>query len=230
MTDPQNGPQNEPQNLWLRETGGQRGPQYAERFRTLAASGQDVHGEAKFVDALLPGPSRVLDAGCGTGRVGIELARLGHEVVGVDLDVSMLAEARSERPDLTWVHADLVALDVDDLGVGPFDLVIAAGNVIVYLTPGTEATVVAAMAAVLAPGGLLVAGFAHDRHVDPAAYDGWCVAAGLEPVNSYAGWDDVPSAGCDVPPPAGGGYGVHVHRQTGNGPDLPTRSCPDSRG
>lgn len=210
------GPQNGPQNPWLHETGGRLGSEYAERFRKLAASGQDVHGEARFVDDLLPGPSRVLDAGCGTGRVGIELARLGHEVVGVDLDASMLAEARRERPDIRWLHADLVelaALDADALGARPFDLVIAAGNVIVYLTSGTEAAVVAAMAAVLGPGGLLVAGFAHDRHVDPAAYDGWCVAAGLEPVSSHAGWDDVPSAGRDVPPSAGDGYGVHVHRR-----------------
>ena len=51
-----------------------RGQRYAERFDRLEASGASVHGEADFVAALHP--ASVLDAGCGTGRVGIELGRL----------------------------------------------------------------------------------------------------------------------------------------------------------
>ena len=46
---------------------------YAERFRRLAASGADVHGEAAFAASLVPAPARVLDAGCGTGRVAVRL-------------------------------------------------------------------------------------------------------------------------------------------------------------
>ncbi len=41
--------------------------QYAARFRSLAASGQDTHGEATFVTGLVEPPESVLDAGCGTG-------------------------------------------------------------------------------------------------------------------------------------------------------------------
>ena len=51
----------------------------------------------------------VLDAGCGTGRVAIELARHGVDVVGVDVDASMIGEARRRAPELEWVEADLAA-------------------------------------------------------------------------------------------------------------------------
>ena len=69
-----------------------QGDDYQAQFDRLAASGQDVHGEATFVRAY--SPTSVLDAGCGTGRVAIELARHGIEVVGTDIDDSMLATAQ----------------------------------------------------------------------------------------------------------------------------------------
>ena len=47
------------------------GDEYQRRFDALATAGKDVHGEAAFVMAMEPGS--VLDAGCGTGRVAIEL-------------------------------------------------------------------------------------------------------------------------------------------------------------
>lgn len=193
-------------NRWLAETGGRQGARYARRFADLAAAGTDVHGEARFVDALLGRGSRVLDAGCGTGRVAVELARRGHDVVGVDLDESMLAEARRAAPDVPWLLADLADLTPDRIG-GPVDAVVAAGNVVVYLTPGTEPLVLERCAAVLRPHGLLVAGFAADRHVSRAAYARWCDAAGLEPVSAHAGWD-----GADDD---GGPYTVQVHRRSG---------------
>jgi len=59
-----------------------------------------MHGEATFVEAL--GVRRVLDAGCGTGRVAIELARRGLDVVGVDADPGMLSAARAKAPELEW--------------------------------------------------------------------------------------------------------------------------------
>src|ERR1700712_2551188 len=83
------------------------GAEYAARFRALAASGKDLHGEASFCATLVEPGSRVLDAGCGTGRVAIELARRGYRCVGADSDASMLAEAERDAPDLRWVQADL---------------------------------------------------------------------------------------------------------------------------
>ncbi|MGL5863634.1 MAG: SAM-dependent methyltransferase, partial [Phycicoccus sp.] len=46
---------------------------YRQRFLDLQASGADLHGEARFVTRLARPPSRVLDAGCGHGRVASEL-------------------------------------------------------------------------------------------------------------------------------------------------------------
>jgi SAM-dependent methyltransferase len=171
---------------WLEETGGTRGAEYEERFRARAARGVDVHGEAAYVDALLPPGSSVLDAGCGTGRVALELARRGHTVVGVDNDASMLDVAR-RTTGVSWALEDLAELDL----VERFDLVVAAGNVVVYLAPGSEPEVLARLAAHLKPGGLLVSGWRTDR-LDVPAYDAWAGAAGLEPVVRHATWDGQP--------------------------------------
>jgi SAM-dependent methyltransferase len=171
---------------WLSETGGTSGRSYAARFAALAASGADLHGEARYVDSLLAPASTVLDAGCGTGRVAVELARRGHDVVGADSDPSMLAVAQ-DSPGVRWVLADLAALDLPDR----FDLVVAAGNVMVFLEPGSEPRVVAGLAAHLRPGGLLVSGWRTDR-LDLATYDRWALQAGLEPVVRHATWDAEP--------------------------------------
>lgn len=194
-------------NRWLADTGGTRGPQYAARFAALARSGQDVHGEADLVDALLEPGSAVLDAGCGTGRVGVELARRGHRVRGVDVDASMLDQARAAAPHLVWVLADLA--DVPDDAVGPpLDAAVLAGNVVVYLTEGTEARVAARLAGWLRPGGLVVAGFAADRDVRPGDWQRWCAAAGLELVRARDAW------ALDAPEPtASSEYVVLVHRR-----------------
>jgi len=169
---------------WLEETGGTRGPEYAERFRRLAEQGAAMHGEADFVTRLLPSGS-VLDAGCGIGRIAVELARRGYEVVGVDNDTSMLDVAREH--DLAWVDADLATLDLGRT----FDLVLCAGNVVVYLAPGTEAAVLERLTAHLGPGGLLVSGWRTDR-LSRAAYDVLTAGAGLEQVARFSGWSGEP--------------------------------------
>jgi SAM-dependent methyltransferase len=194
---------------WDDLTGGGTGADYAARFAALAASGADVHGEASFCAALVPAGSRILDAGCGTGRVAIRLAELGYDCVGVDLDGSMLAEARRAAPDQVWIENDLATLDLPP----DFDLVVAAGNVIPLLTPGTEPGTVLRLAAALRPGGLLVAGFGLERAhlpVEPSVtlpdYDSFCAAAGLSLVDRFATWGGERYDG--------GGYAVSVHRRT----------------
>jgi SAM-dependent methyltransferase len=172
---------------WLAETGGERGRSYDAAFDELARTGADVHGEAAYVCGLLAPGGRVLDAGCGTGRVGIELARRGYDVTGVDSDGSMLAVAVERAPELTWRLEDLTDLDDD----AAYHLVVAAGNVMIFLAPGSGPAVVSRLARALRPGGLLVSGWRTDE-LAVAEYDGWAGAAGLVPVVRHAGWDATP--------------------------------------
>ncbi len=197
-------------NRWSELTGGQAGQRYAQRFAALERTGVDVHGEARFCASLLAPGSRVLDAGCGTGRVASWLAEHGHRCVGVDVDASMLAEARRGSDQVEWVQADLS--DVVSLEMAPdFDMVVIAGNVIPLLAEGTGPGVVAGLAGLLRPDGVQVAGFGLDAaHLPLAAaplgladYDGWCAAAGLSLRQRCATWEGAPYEG--------GGYAVSVH-------------------
>ena len=183
-----------------------RGDDYDARWRSLAATGQNVHGEADLVEALLreSGGSRVLDAGCGTGRVAIELSARGFSVVGVDADPGMLATARAKNPDLPWVDADLRNLP-ETVGA-EFDLALLAGNVMIFLQPGTEAAVVAGVAERLVPGGLLVSGFSiRPDRLSLSRYDELTQHVGLQPVARWATWNREPFTGGD--------YAVSVHRR-----------------
>ena len=167
---------------WLEETGGERGTSYDAAFGELAAQGIDVHGEAAYVAALLPPGARVLDAGCGTGRVAVELARRGYQVTAADNDTSMLAVART-HDEIRWFEGDLATLELGER----FHLVVAAGNVVGFLAPGSGPGVLARLAAHLEPGGLLVSGWRTDRLAVPT-YDAWARAAGLEEVARHATW------------------------------------------
>ncbi|MEW2098547.1 class I SAM-dependent methyltransferase [Streptomyces sp. NPDC012485] len=199
------------QDRWAELTGGQAGEEYAQRFARLVRSGHDVHGEAAFCTTLLRPGGRVLDAGCGTGRIAIRLAELGYHCTGVDIDSSMLAVARRDAPAQEWLLGDLARLDA--LGLEPeFDLVLAAGNVIPLLAPGTESAVIRQLAALLKPGGLLVTGMGLDAAHLPLPeppltltdFDHCCAQAGLILRQRYATWGGEPyRAGC--------GYAVSVH-------------------
>jgi SAM-dependent methyltransferase len=193
---------------WDRLAGPDPGRDYADRVDRRAASTGNAHGEADLVEHLVAPRSRILDAGCGTGRVAIELARRGYDCVGVDVSASMLAVARERAPSVEWHCQDLATLDLD----AAFDLVLAAGNVIALLEEGTEPLVVRHLAASLAAGGLLVAGFGLDPEhlplseapVDLPHYDRWCADAGLVFHARWATWDRDPWDGQ--------GYAVSAHR------------------
>jgi SAM-dependent methyltransferase len=190
------------------------GSRYAERFAALAAAGNDVHGEASLCASLLPIGARVLDAGCGTGRVAIRLAELGYDCVGIDSDHSMLATAQAASTDVRWLLADLANINTSNEIGHDFDLVVAAGNVMPLLAPDTEADVIAGLAERLKPGGLLVAGFGLDAAHLPldeppfglAEYDAWCTSAGLELEQRFATWSATDYDG--------GGYAVSIHRRS----------------
>lgn len=205
---------------WQQLAGPEPGAAYAARIAEHVAAGGAVHGEADFCLARLSRPGapsggpapRVLDAGCGTGRVAIRLAEQGCTMVGVDADASMIEEARRQRPDLDWRVTDLAGLVTADEPA--FDLVACAGNVIPLLTPGSLGPVLGGLAAALRPGGYLVTGFGLDVDHLPdgcpvtrlAAFDAAAFDAGLHLVERWATWERDPWS-------FGAGYAVSVHRR-----------------
>jgi SAM-dependent methyltransferase len=184
------------------ESGSRRVPltpdRYDRQWSDLAATGVDVHGEVNLVTELVgpPGEFALLDAGCGTGRVAIELARRGYPTVGIDLDVALLDWARSKAPELEWIPADLATMP-PDVAPGPFAATVLAGNVMIFLARGTEGAVLRNLAGRLVPGGLLIAGFQLHSRLSLDEYTTAATSAGLTPVERWSTWDREPFAGGD---------------------------------
>jgi SAM-dependent methyltransferase len=154
---------------------------YVQRFRTLAEQGTDLVGEARLVDAMLPRGARVLDAGCGPGRVGGFLHGVGHEVVGVDVDPVLIAAAEEDHPGPRWLVGDLAELDLPARGIQEqFDVIVCAGNVMTFLAESTRVAVLRRLRAHLRPGGRAAIGFGAGRGYD---FDQFLADAGS------AGWD-----------------------------------------
>lgn len=175
-------------NLWLRQIA--ENPEhsrwYIQRFRDMAARGDDLAGEARLIDAMVPRRARVLDAGCGTGRVGGHLAAAGHDVVGVDLDPELIAEARSEHPGSTWLVGDLSELELPAPG---FDVVVCAGNVMTFVAPSTRREVLTRFRAHLAGRGRAVVGFGAGRGYEHEEFLSDAKEAGLSPDLLLSTWD-----------------------------------------
>jgi SAM-dependent methyltransferase len=171
---------------------------YEERFLNDAA-----HGEADLIESLARDvePARsVLDAGCGTGRVAIELHRRGIDVVGADLDDDMLALARAKAPEVRWAHVDLATMQLERR----FGIVAMPGNVMLFCRDDDRRAVVHSCVQHLQSEGLLVAGFTCDRRLGLDEYDALCADCELTLVDRWATWERAPYAGGD--------YAVSVHR------------------
>ncbi|WP_104524161.1 class I SAM-dependent methyltransferase [Blastococcus atacamensis] len=159
---------------------------YVQRFRDLAAQGVDLVGEARLVDAMLARGSRVLDAGCGPGRVGGWLASVGHEVVGVDVDPVLIAAAEEDHPGPRWLVGDLAELDLDG---EPFDAIVSAGNVMAFLAPSTRRTVLARLRAHVSEEGRAAIGFGAGRGYDFDEFLDDARSAGWAPDLLLSTWD-----------------------------------------
>jgi SAM-dependent methyltransferase len=174
---------------WFTDTDEGHSQAYVDQMRSLAAEGEDLAGEARLVDAMVRPRSRILDAGCGPGRVGAALFARGHNVVGVDVDPELIAAAREDHPGPVWLMADLASLDLASMGEPePFDAIVVAGNVLAFVAPDTEVQVLKRLAAHLVPGGFVIAGF-HTERYGIAEFDRHLAKAGFVLEQRFATWD-----------------------------------------
>lgn len=163
---------------------------YVERFRSMARAGEDLAGEARLVDAMVPRGARILDAGCGPGRLGGYLAAAGHDVVGVDVDPVLIEAAEHDHPGPRWLVGDLAELDLPARGITePFDLIYSAGNVMTFLAPSTRVQVLARLRAHLALDGRAVIGFGAGREYEFVQFLDDAAEAGFTPDLLLSTWD-----------------------------------------
>ncbi|MGA8847235.1 MAG: class I SAM-dependent methyltransferase [Nocardioides sp.] len=184
-----------PVTRWARA--GEANAGYGETFAELVTTGTDIDGEARLADALVGRGARILDVGAGMGRVAAALAARGHVVAAVEPYPPLVEQARTTYPELAVVEADAITLTPELLGAAgcptSYDLIVCVGNVLVLLAEDTEREVLARLAALLAPGGRILAGFHaagggpdFARHYSAAQFSTDAVASGLR-VDLHAG-------------------------------------------
>jgi SAM-dependent methyltransferase len=185
-------------SIWMQKVTANPGHShwYVERFRSMAQAGEDLLGEARFVDAMAPRGARILDAGCGPGRLGGYLATVGHHVVGVDVDPVLIEAAEQDHPGPRWLVGDLAELDLPACGITePFDVIASAGNVMTFLAPSTRVQVLRRLGAHLAVDGRLVIGFGAGRDYEFAHFLDDAAASGLAAELLLCTWDLRPFEG-----------------------------------
>ncbi|MGZ5388640.1 MAG: class I SAM-dependent methyltransferase [Aeromicrobium sp.] len=175
---------------WFSDTLAGHSQWYIERFRKMAREGEDLAGEARLIDAIVAPGSRILDAGCGPGRVGGELFRRGHDVVGVDVDPELIAAAVEDHPGPTWLVADLATLDLPGAGhPEQFDAAVVAGNVMNFIAVGTESGVLRNLDAHVRTDGPIIIGFGLDRGYTIERFDDDIASTDLVVDQRFATWD-----------------------------------------
>lgn len=133
----------------------------------------DTQAQIEGLATLLTPAARVLDVGCGDGRIAAPLLQaLGLneiELVGLDLDPKIgSAFVAATGQNATFVQGDL--FDSATLPEGPFDLILVLGNLLMVLRePSRLRAVLAALAQRLKPGGAVV--------IDDFAEGGWAELA-----------------------------------------------------
>ena len=180
------------QSLWMQKVAEDPGHSqwYIERFRAMARAGDDLVGEARLVDAMAPRGARILDAGCGPGRLGGYLATAGHHVVGVDVDPALIEAAEQDQPGPRWLVGDLAELDLPTRGITqPFDVIVAAGNVMTFVAPSTRRRVLDRLRAHLGADARLVIGFGAGRDYPFAEFFDDAAAVDLVPDLLLSTWD-----------------------------------------
>jgi ubiquinone/menaquinone biosynthesis C-methylase UbiE len=127
----------------------------------------DWPGEIDFYRAMAIDVKKqagsILEVGCGTGRVALQLAQEGIRVIGSDLSPSMLEVARRKSqhlPNLSWVEADMQAFELGER----FDLILIPGHSFQFmLTPADQLSCLACIRRHLTSGGKLVVHLDHQN-------------------------------------------------------------------
>jgi 2-polyprenyl-3-methyl-5-hydroxy-6-metoxy-1,4-benzoquinol methylase len=166
---------------------------YDQRWDAMAARGDSIHGEADFIERLVGDRQvRLLDAGCGTGRLAIEMVKRGHHAIGADLDPDMIERASTKAPHIDWHVADLSELQLD----AKFDVIVMAGNIPLFCAPSSQAAIIKSLVDHLDDGGYLISGFSLETRTNAYLrldYQRDALAAGLNEVAVYSTWDENPS-------------------------------------
>jgi SAM-dependent methyltransferase len=113
-------------------------------------SASDLYDDPELYDQLFPATEqfypeeaekrggRVLELGCGTGRLTVAIAQNGIDIVGVDLSESMLEaarrKARAAGVEVPFIHADMRDLNLD----GQFATILIPGNSLLHLLTNQE--------------------------------------------------------------------------------------------
>lgn len=154
--------------------------------------------QADMLATVIPGNAKVMDFGCGDGRVAIPLAHLGYEVTAVDASQRMLGRLAVRAPDLTTVQADADGL-ATHLGRRRMDAVYALA-VLIHHSYEDGLHIIERLRAATKLGGILVLDWPVSDQ--PSEADSWigvttwsreqqdeaCAGYGLEPVPSALPW------------------------------------------
>jgi SAM-dependent methyltransferase len=131
------------EQLWARD--------HVARYANRSLQPAEVVLLARYHAAL---SGRVLEAGCGAGRILGYLVALGGEVHGVDTSARMLEYCRHTYPEALLAQGDLRALP--GIVKAPFDAIVAADNLLDVVDPDERRAVLGDIRSLLASDGVLI--------------------------------------------------------------------------
>ncbi|MFH9812472.1 class I SAM-dependent methyltransferase [Streptomyces olivaceus] len=154
--------------------------------------------QADMLATVIPDGAKVMDFGCGDGRVAIPMAALGYEVTAVDSSQRMLDRITERTPDVTTVQADADGM-ASHLGRRRMDAVYALA-VLIHHSYTDCLHIISRLRAATKLGGILILDWPVSGQ--PAEADSWigvttwsaqqqtkaCAAIGLESVDSALPW------------------------------------------
>lgn len=118
------------------------------------------------------GKRTLCDLGCGTGKTTVELAKLGYDVMGIDLSVNMLSEAAGRsfeaEVDVLWVNGDITDFEL----YGSVDVFTALTDTLNHLyEPGQIESLLRCASEYMNPGAVLIADVGTAKHYEKTLGD-----------------------------------------------------------